>query len=320
MKKISILLTIILVFSFSFYLYYREGSLPVNKTVKSTKIFVVSQGAPLQEIVSSLSKEDLIRNKLIFYFIVKKLGLEKSIQAGDFRLSPSMSAQEIAKALTHGTLDVWVTLIEGTRKEEMAQVISKELDIPETEFIKYASEGYLFPDTYLLPKEATAGSVINILENNFRSKFDADLENQAKAKELSKDEVVILASLVEKEEPNDEERPAVAGIILKRLQADWPLQIDATVQYALGYQSEEKSWWKKELSLDDLKVDSEYNTYKNKGLPPAPIANPGLASIKAVIEADTSTPYWYYLHDKKGVTHYAKTIEEHNANIRKYLR
>ncbi len=319
MKKIYILLIVLVIFSISFYLFYKEGSMPVNKNSLASTIFVVNPGEPLNTIVNNLSKEGLIRNKIIFYLIVKQLGIERKIQAGDFRISPKMTAVEVAKNLTHGTLDVWITLIEGTRKEEMAQTISKDLNIPETEFIKVATEGYLFPDTYLIPTTATAESIVSILKTNFDNKFSQELLDQAKNKKLTEKEVLILASLVEREARQPATRQKVAGIILKRYLADWPLQIDATVQYALGYQSNEKSWWKKNLTEDDLKINSPFNTYKNTGLPPEPICNPSLSSIEAVINANSNTPYWYYITDKNGVMHYAVTLEEHNNNIRKYL-
>lgn len=321
MKKTYILLVLLILISISFYLFYKEGSLPVNKNSQISKIFVIKQGEPLNAIVNNLANEDLIRNKIIFYLIVKQLGIERKIQAGDFRLSSNMSAIELAKNLTHGTLDVWITLIEGTRKEEMAQIISKNLDIPEIEFIKLADEGYLFPDTYLVPRTATAETVLSIIKNNFKNKFNEELQTQAKNKKLTEKQVLILASMVEREARQQISREKVASIILKRYLANWPLQIDATVQYALGYQSAEKSWWKKELTEDDLKIDSPYNTYKNKGLPPEPISNPSLSSIKAVINADENTPYWYYItDDKNGVMRYSVTLEEHQNNINKYLQ
>jgi len=321
MKKVHILLFLLILITTSFYLFYKEGSLPVNKNSQISKIFVIKQGEPLNTIVNNLVNEGLIRNKIVFYLIVKQLGIERKIQAGDFRLSPKMSAIELAKNLTHGTLDVWVTLIEGTRKEEMAQIISKNLDIPEIEFIKLADEGYLFPDTYLVPRTATAETVLSIIKNNFKNKFSEELQTQAKNKKLTEKQVLILASLVEREARQQVSREKVASIILKRYLVDWPLQIDATVQYALGYQSVEKSWWKKKLTEEDLKIDSLYNTYKNKGLPPEPISNPSLSSIKAVINADENTPYWYYItDDKNGVMRYAVTLEEHQVNVNKYLQ
>ena len=320
MKKLYILLFLLVLIIVSFYLFYKEGSLPVNKNGQISKIFIIKQSEPLNTIVNNLANEGLIRNKIIFYLIVKQLGIEKKIQAGDFRLSANMSATEVAKNLTHGTLDVWITLIEGMRKEEIAQVISKNLDVPEIEFIKKADEGYVFPDTYLVPRTASAEMILSIVNNNFKNKFNEELHTQMKNKMLSEKQVLILASLVEREARQASTREKVAGIILKRYLADWPLQIDATVQYVLGYQPNEKSWWKKELTEDDLKIDSPYNTYKNKGLPPEPICNPSLSSIKAVINADENTPYWYYLTDKNGVMRYAVTLEEHQTNINKYLQ
>ncbi|OGK52981.1 hypothetical protein A2970_01645 [Candidatus Roizmanbacteria bacterium RIFCSPLOWO2_01_FULL_44_13] len=320
MKKIIIFISVVSILAVISYLYFREGTLPVNRADKTAKIFVIPRGESLQNIVDSLYKEDLIRSKLVFYLVVKLKGIDRQIQAGDFRLNPSMSAHEIANALTHGTLDVWVTLIEGTRREEMAQIIGRELDIPEVEIIANSREGYLFPDTYLLPKDASAASIVSILENNFNQKFTPGLKAEAEKIGLTEEEVIILASIVEKEAKHEADKKTVASILLKRLEADWPLQVDATIQYALGYQSTEKSWWKKILSFDDLEIDSPYNSYLNKGLPPTPISNPGLASIDAVVEADGSTPYWFYISDKQGNMHFAKTDEEHQNNIRKYLQ
>lgn len=145
------------------------------------------------------------------------------------------------------------------------------------------------------------------------------MREDAKTIDLSLGQVIILASIVEREGRSAEDRPIIAGILLKRLKADWPLQTDATLQYALGYQAREKSWWKKSLTLEDKNVRSAYNTYLNPGLPPGPISNPGIESIKAVIYPKESE-YWYYLHDPAGSVHYATTIEEHNANVAQYLR
>ncbi|MCL4364253.1 endolytic transglycosylase MltG [Patescibacteria group bacterium] len=320
MKKNQVAFLFVLLIAIFGYLFYKQALLPVDKNDQNTKIFVVNQGDSLQTISDDLEKNNLIRSKVVFYLMVRLSGLGHEIQAGDFRLSPSMDAYEIAKDLTHGTMDVWVTLIEGTRKEEMAQVISKQLDIPEIEFVKEAQEGYMFPDTYLIPKDATVGSVILMLKNNFSKKFTADLANKAAGKGLTEKQTVILASIVEREARHVKDKNLVASILLKRLKNDMPLQVDSTIEYALGYQVDEKNWWKKELSLVDLKIDSPYNTYTNTGLPPTPICSPGLDSIKAVANADPSTPYWYYLSDKQGNMHYSTTLEEHNANVKKYLQ
>ena len=212
-----------------------------------------------------------------------------------------------------------MTTLEGWRAEEVAAKLSKDLDIPESEFLKVAREGYMFPDTYLFPKDATVGAVARLFFSTFDAKVDEKMRADAKKTGLTFDEVMTLASIVEREGRTAEDRPMIAGILLNRLKADWPLQADATLQYALGYQVREKTWWKKELFDDDKKVKSPYNTYLNPGLPPGPIANPGIVSIKAVIYPKTSD-YWYYLHDPKGGVHYGRTLEDHNRNIEKYLQ
>ncbi|MCR4276631.1 MAG: endolytic transglycosylase MltG [Candidatus Roizmanbacteria bacterium] len=318
MKKIKILLFLFILTSVSFYLFYREGSLPVNKTNTATKVFLIKNGEPLDTIVNNLESEGFIRNKIIFYLIVKRLGIERKIQAGEFQLALNMDANEIANSLTHGTSDSSITLIEGMRKEEMAEIISKTLNIPSIEIVRKTNEGYIFPDTYMVPKNATFDTVYLIIKNN--DKFVKAIQNIKKKSKLTEKEVLILASLVEREARQPATREKIAGIILKRYLADWPLQIDATVQYILGYQPSEKSWWKKELTEDDLKIDSPYNTYKRPGLPPEPICSPSLSSIEAVINANSNTPYWYYITDPQGVMHYAVTLEEHEANINKYLK
>jgi UPF0755 protein len=316
--KVILILTLLLLIGG--YFFYQEGKMPVNKHAQKSKIFVVKPGDSLNTIVNNLAKEGLIRNKLVFYFIVRQLGIEKKIQAGDFRLSPMMDAYTIAKNLTHGTLDRWLTIIEGWRKEEIANLIAKNFEIEEIEFIKQAREGYLFPDTYLIPKNANVKDIINILEKNYHLRYQQALVTQPKKNDLSDKEILILASLVEKEARLKQDKNEVAKIIYKRLKNNWRLDLDATVQYALGYSTQERSWWKKNLTQEDLAINSLYNTYKVTGLPPGPICNPGIDSLQAAAAADENTPYWYYISDKTGKMHYAKTLEEHEVNIARYLQ
>ena len=141
MKKLQFLFIFIVIVATVIYLIYREGTLPVDKTDNTPKIFKVEKGQSLNSITNNLSKEGLIRNKVVFYLIVKRLGIEKSIQAGEFQLAPSMNAETIAKSLTHGTVDTWVTIIEGLRKEEIAEILSQKFSISEVEFNKEAEEG-----------------------------------------------------------------------------------------------------------------------------------------------------------------------------------
>lgn len=271
------------------------------------KIFVIRQGEVTDSIVKRLYQEGFIRHPWAFKLLLYKEGIKGKIQAGDFRLSPSMSALEIGQTLTHGTLDYWVTLIEGWRSEEIAA----ELGLAASEFKKH--EGFLFPDTYLIPKNASSAAVIKILKNNFNKKIAAIIPKLEKTG-LTLRQVIILASIVEREAKLAEDRPIVAGILLKRWQNNWPLQADATVQYILG---KEGNWWPK-INKADLKAKSFYNTYLYSGLPPGPICNPGLATIKAVVDPQ-KTDYWFYLSDSQGKMHYAKTIEQHHQNIIQYL-
>lgn len=301
------------------WLWWRDAISPVDAADSTPKIFVVRRGEGVKSVAARLAAEGLTRSPTGFYLLVKVMGIERDLQAGDFRLNPAMDAAALARELTHGTLDVWVTTLEGWRVEEVAAKLTKEIDIPESEFTKVAREGYMFPDTYLVPRDATVGAVAELFRTTFDQKVDEKLKSDAKKTGLSFDEVITVASIVEREGRTEEDRPVIAGILRKRLDADWPLQADATLQYALGYQTGEKTWWKKGLTDEDKKVKSPYNTYTNPGLPPRPIANPGLSSIKAVIYPK-ETDYWYYLHDPDGGVHYGRTLEEHNANIATYLR
>lgn len=320
MKKILVFIAIFLFSITAMFIVYREGTLAVDETDRTPRIFIIESGEGLNSVANRLSSERVIRNKVIFYLLVKKLGIEKKIQAGEFRLSRAMNAEEIAKTLTHGTQDIWVTIIEGWRKEEVALELATTFGIPETQFIQEAKEGYLFPDTYRFPKKASIQTILNTFYTNFNNKFSNELKQKTIAKNLTERQIITLASLVEKEAKLPADKQIVADIIFKRLNAGWPLQIDATVQYAVGYQRKTNSWWKQELSQEDLDADSQYNTYKSPGLPPAPICNPGLESLRAAANADSKTPYWFYLSDKKGTMHYAKTIEEHNRNISEFLQ
>lgn len=301
------------------WFWWRYSIAPVDSTDTTPVIFVVTRGEGGKDIAADLAKQNLIHSSTGFYLLIKLLGIETQMQAGDFRLNKSMDARTIALELTHGILDVWVTTFEGWRDEEIATQLDKDLNIPEDQFLQYASPGYMFPDTYLIPRDATGAAVATMFLDNFNTKVTAAMREDAKKTGLTFPQTITLASIIEREGKTDADRPVIAGILLNRIKLGMPLQVDATIQYALGYQPFEKTWWKKELTEDDKKIDSPYNTYTNVGLPPGPIANPGLASITAAIYP-ASTDYLYYLHDKTGAAHYAKTIEEHTANIQKYLQ
>jgi len=306
--------------------YYNFLLKPVA-SANDTKIFVVAPNTPVVAIAQNLKEENLIKNTFAFRLLVAQMGIGKTIQAGDFRLSSSMSSREIAQELTHGAIDVWITLPEGLRVEEQAEIIEKMLNFASNDVYKFdkrqytniAEEGYMFPDTYLIPKDATAESIAALLRTTFEVKVDASIFEKAKKNNLAQNQLIILASLIEKEAKTDNERPVVAGIILNRLRDGISLDVDAAVSYAKGYDNANKTWWPQVTIEDYRNVKSLYNTYLNPGLPPGPISNPGLKSIEAAANP-TNTPFYYYLHDSEGNIHYAETIEEHNQNIQDYLR
>ncbi|OGD86346.1 hypothetical protein A2Z23_00365 [Candidatus Curtissbacteria bacterium RBG_16_39_7] len=315
--KIFLFFLLVTLISGSFFFWYKTQLLPVSDQ-KITKDFIISQGQSLSDISANLKKEGLIKSPLAFKIIVARLGLAKKMQAGNFRLSSNLSSFQVVATLTHGSSDVWVTFPEGQRVEEIAAKLHEVLGILENEFLKVSKEGYMFPDTYLVPKNAGAKEVAQMMMDNFQKRVTAPLPQDAQKRNLSLEQVVILASLVERETRFEEDRSKVAGILIKRWRLSLPLEVDATVQYALGWQKEEKTWWKTTLTVKDLAVNSPYNTRKNAGLPPGPIANPGLSSIKAVVYFQES-PYFYYLSDNQGKIHYAKTLEEHIENINSFI-
>ena len=320
-KTSIIFLTLCLFLFFGGLFWWFWATSPVCTTGCQTKIFVIKKGEGLGSIAQRLEKEGLIRSSVAFQVLVIKEGLGKKIQAGDFRLNPTSTPGEITQKMTHGTLDRWVTLLEGWRREEMAEKLSEVLKgessrFSQAEFLSLTKnlEGRLFPDTYLFPIDVDASHVASILTANFEKKT-ADLKPT--------EEALVLASLVEREAKHEADRSIVAGILLKRIEKGWSLQVDASVQYAVASLNCSPlggcEWWPKQLTRQDLAIKSAYNTYLYPGLPPKPIANPSVSSIKAALDP-TKTEYWYYLSDSQGDIHYAKNLEEHNQNIQRYLK
>jgi UPF0755 protein len=316
--KLTILVALLLFILVPSYLYYLQAIKPVNPMDNTGVNFYIQSGESVRQISQRLYDTKLVRSSLIFFLKARLTELGKNIQAGDFILSPSMDMNEISGELLHGTTDVRLTIPEGWRKEEITLKIAAEFNIPESEILKTAREGYLFPDTYFIPKEATGEKIVKIMEDNFAKKTANLNKSKLNKHNITFDDTIIIASLIEREARLPEDRPVIASVILNRLKIGMKLDIDATIQYILGYQPETKTWWKKNLTADDLQIDSPYNTYTNPGLPPTAIANPGLASIEAVLTAP-ETDYLYYIGDKTGKSHFAATFEEHAANIEKYL-
>jgi len=289
------------------FLFYRWAVTSVNKKDKTEIIFVIPQGQAAKIIGKRLKQANLIKNQLVFELLIDRKNYANKLQAGDFRLFPSMSMDQIIETLAHGTLDFWITFPEGLRVEEYAEKIAAKSDIDVQSFILTAKpyEGRLFPDTYLIPQNASAEEIINILVNNFNQK------SPTKDKHL-----IIIASLIEREAKHQQDRSLVSSVLHNRLNIGMALQIDATVQYIFG---KSEQWWPKNLTIEQLRTFSPYNTYQISSLPPGPIANPGLAALKAAINP-ANTNYLYYVSDSGGFNHYAENLEGHQQNIAKYLK
>lgn len=286
--------------------FWRWVNLPIDVKDKTEKVFVIPDGQGTSIIAQRLKQEGLIKSPLVFRLVVESNGLSGKLQAGDFRLSRAMDLETIIGNLTHGSLDYWITFPEGLRVEECAERLAEKSDINVSDFIIAAKplEGRLFPDTYLIPNNAAAEDVANLLADTFEQK------SPTQDKKL-----IIIASLIEREAKHAQDRALVSSVIHNRLNIGMALQLDATVQYVLGKKG---NWWPKSLTREDLQTKSPYNTYLNPGLPPQPIANPGLASLEAAMNP-ASTDYLYYVSDSAGFNHYAATLEEHQANIAEYL-
>lgn len=298
------------------YFNHQLSSVSSDTTLQA---FTISQGEGTSAIANALEEKGLIRSSFFFKIALKLEGTSGKIEAGDFQLSPSMSAEEIIKALAHGGgEDRSVTIIEGLRNEEVAKKLSQGLGINEADFLAVAKQGYMFPDTYSFSKKATSSDIVKIMEDNFNKKYTLNLQNKIQALGLTPTQGVNLAAIVEREGRSDGVRTQVASILLKRLNMGMALDADATIQYALGYSTQEKSWWRKNISADDLKIKSPFNTYINPGLPPIPICNPSVSSLEAVANANPNTPYLYYYHDSKGNSYYSKTLDEQNINVAKH--
>lgn len=312
------LLGVLLVGLIGISFWWRNGLKPVNPSNRTEKIFVIRRGENARQIAASLAKAGLVRDPVAFFLYVKKEGKEKDIQAGDYRISSSMDLPTVVHTLLHGTLDEWVTIPEGLRAEEVSDILKRSFTTHTdlwTQALK-REEGYLFPDTYLIPRDADIDLIIATMKDNF---FKRIKEINLSRNRDTLGEIVIIASLIEREVKYDEEKPLASSVMYNRLKENWHLEIDATVQYALSYQEEDKSWWKKRLALSDLKVDSPYNTYKITGPPPSPISSPGLLSLKAAAFPST-TDYYFYVSDRDGHLHFAKTLFDHHENIKKYIK
>lgn len=302
--------------------YAMTQSQPVSSAKQAAVRFVIPSGQATRVIAENLETQGLIKNALIFRLFLKSQGLESQLQAGSFEIAPSMTLQQIAETLTTGTNDIWITLPEGWRREEIAEYLAKQdlSAFDKAEFLDQTAtlEGQLFPDTYLLPKQASTQSVTNLLVKTFKTKI-----TQGLATELARDshdfqDILVMASLVEREARNYEDMRLVAGVLWNRIDIGMRLEVDATLQYQKGFDKSTNNWWPTPLDVD-RRTPSVFNTYLNSGLPPRPIANPGLNAFKATLNP-IKTDAIFYIHADDGKMYTAKTLDEHNRNIEKYLR
>jgi UPF0755 protein len=297
--------------------------------------FEVGLGEPVASIISRLDDYGLISSVDPFRAYLQYSGLDTSIQAGKYQLSASMTALQIANALQDATpTHVEFTILSGWRLEEIAESLpTSGLAITPEEFL-YATykpnksltanmelppgaslEGYLFPDRYKLHRNLDTEQILKTFLENFHAQLTPDLINGFDNQGLDLHQAVTLASIVERESVDDAEMPLIASVFYNRLSAGIKLDTDPTVQYAVGYNQAQATWWTNPLSLDDLQVDSFYNTYLYSGLPPGPIANPSLAALNAVAYP-AQTPYYYFRAtcDDSGGHIFAKTFDEHVSN------
>jgi UPF0755 protein len=332
------------------YLDSHSAELDQASSVDDSPIrFVVEPGTPARVIAQNLQEAGLIHDAMLFEAYVRLNGLAERLEAGTFILNARMTPVEIAAALQNArAASVAVTIPEGWRLEQTAAYLSEaevldgeayrqqagsgdlgELDPGRYPFLMdrpagTSLEGYLFPDTYELPAEgATVADLLGRQLDNFALKVLPVYEEAARAGSTNMDlyTVLTLASVVEREAVIPGERPAIAAVYLNRLAQGIKLEADPTVQYAMGYQEATGQWWKTPVFLEEYSsVDSPYNTYLYPGLPPGPIASPGLSSIVAVLNPDEHN-YLFFVATPEGdgLHVFAETFEEHVENVRKYL-
>jgi len=295
--------------------------------------FTVRQNESIDSIAKRLVETGLIEDAGAFHDYLVYTGLDTSIQAGDFKLSPAMSIVDIAHNMQDATpTDVAFVVLPGWRLEEIAASLpTSGLDITPEAFTAAASashagfdfladaasmEGFLYPDTYIVPRDVTVDRFVAGLVRNFGLHLTGDLRDGFRRQGLTIYQAVILASIVQRETVKDEEAPKIASVYLNRLKINMKLDADPTVQYALGFNPDQHTWWTNPLNADDLKFSSPFNTYLQSGLPPSPIDNPGLNSLHAVA-FPAETPYYYFQArcDGSGYHDFVQTFDEQLKNI-----
>lgn len=305
-----VLFLLVLVVALLLYTNTPRGSFPQGEEI------VIPEGATLTYIAAILDEKKVVRSALLFRTIVSFLDGESSIHAGTHLFPEPLSTLAVAKALLAQETSVppvRITIPEGSTLEEFDTLITMALPHITKGTITdlVGQEGILYPETYFFGEKATAAEVIATLRVEGEEEL-IKLKKEIDAHVLSEDEIIVLASILEREANDETSMRLVAGILLDRLEIGMALQVDATLYYLLGKESSE-------LTQEDLEIDSPFNTYLYPGLPPSPIGSPGLMAIRAVL-TPTLSPYLYYLTDSEGNFYYAETFDEHKLNKERHLR
>ncbi|MCA9369668.1 MAG: endolytic transglycosylase MltG [Pseudomonadales bacterium] len=287
----------------------------------TTVTFIVKKGESAASIADRLAEQGLVKNAQVFRYYARLNDLIPLFQSGSFQLSPAMDAHQLAQQLTQGTEDIWITILEGWRPEEVATYLLS-LGLPEetqTTLLTAAETQpqLLYPDTYLIPRQIEPATLKSLLENTYQTKIVDQYESEITASSHSLEELVAMASLVQREARDPEDMRKVAGILWKRIEIDMPLQVDATLQYARG-QDAQGAWWSPPLAIDK-ELDSPFNTYVNVGLPPHAISNFGQAAFSAALNPILGDDL-FYIHAPDGTMYYAQTYDEHLQLVNRYLR
>lgn len=340
--SLTILLLLILIGSAFIYFFTKVNQAASDESASATVL--IEKGLSTKQVAAKLEDENFIDNRLVFILYVYSKGAVNKIQAGDYLLDRKMSIAEIVEIISKGKVianEHRITIVEGWSNDQIGKYLAERniftqegfqniLTTNQTGFkfnepaAKYNYEGFLFPDTYSLAKNATADILVSKMLKNFELKITEKMIADISSKHLQLSDVIILASIVEKEVGRNKEkittqdkdalqreRELVASVFYNRLKKGIRLQSDATVNYITGKSD-------RQATFEDIKVKSPYNTYLVTGLPPGPIGNPGIDAIKAAIYPAMSD-YLYFLNKTDGEAVFAKTLEEHNQNRAKYL-
>lgn len=333
-RKIITFGSLIALVIFMAYFYRYFSNFPVDKGNSEPVFLEVPVGAGAKKIAMILEEKDIIRSRWGFLVRLYLSGSKEKLQAGNYSFSRQESGRTIIERLEKGDtlpMDYKVTIPEGLTVKEIAERLEKAQIVSSADFLKKAKsenfrsqfaflagvpdgdlEGYLFPDTYQFYKNTPPENVIERMLSRFNDQFIVAVKGSGGLKGKALHEVVIMASIIEREVRSIEDRKKVSDILWSRLESGVALAADATTRYALNN-------WDRPLTVEDLKINNPYNTRTNAGLPPGPIGNPGLTALQAAMDP-TDTNYFYYLSAKDGTTVFSATLEEHNQNINRYLR